>query len=102
MDQEEVVPQQQAEGMEARLKVQELALLEVLHVLSKSHGREIADGLRARLNEWALLAGPEFTPAADEAAAEQLTLLLEALDDRSTSVPVESFGSYQVRDMRLA
>ncbi|HEV7915095.1 MAG TPA: hypothetical protein VGP22_15120 [Albitalea sp.] len=68
----------------ARLRVQEFALLELLYALPRHNAITLANGLRARVNEWALDAGPRFTPAADESASEQLATFLGALDDAPT------------------
>jgi hypothetical protein len=65
----------------AKLKVLECALLEVLQGLGKDRAAAVAAGLRARVNEWSLHAGSDFTPLVDEMASEQLTSLLGALDE---------------------
>jgi hypothetical protein len=69
------------DSLTARVRVQELALLEVLHLLSPRHGDRLAGGLRARVNEWSLHAGPRFTPTVDESASEQLATLLIAMNE---------------------
>ena len=68
----------------AKLRVQEFALLELLQALPKPDASTLADGLRARVNEWALEAGPSFTARVDEMASEQLTSLLGALGEAPT------------------
>ena len=64
----------------AKLKGLECALLEILQGLGKEQAA-VAAGLRARVNEWSLRAGSDFTPLVDEMASEQLTSLLGALDE---------------------
>ena len=68
----------------AKVRVLEFGLLELLHALPKEDAAVLANGLRARVNEWALEAGPRFTARVDEMASEQLTSLLGALDDAPT------------------
>ena len=65
----------------ARLRVQEFALLELLHALPRHNAMLMANGLRARVNAWTLDAGPRFTPSVDETTSEQLATLLTALDE---------------------
>ena len=65
----------------------EFGLVELLHALPKEDATVLANGLRARVNEWALEAGPRFTARVDEMASEQLTSLLGALDDAPTMHP---------------
>jgi hypothetical protein len=72
----------------AKLKVLECALLEVLQGFDKDMASTIAAGLRARVNEWSLLAGSDFTPLVDEMASQQLATLLGALDDAPASPAV--------------
>lgn len=76
--------QQEIDAALARLRVQEFALLEVLQTLSSPHAAAVANGLRARVNAWALEAGHLLTPTVDETATEQLTSLLGALDEAPT------------------
>ena len=68
----------------AKLRVQEFALLELLRSVSSEQAARLANGLRARVNEWALDAGPQFTPRVDQMASEQLASLLGALDEPPT------------------
>ena len=68
----------------AKLRVQEFALLELLQALPKPDAAALADGLRARVNEWAREAGLSFTTRVDEVASEQLTSLLGALGEAPT------------------
>ncbi len=67
-----------------RRRVQEFALLELLNALRRRNGLAVANGLRARVNEWHLDSGPQFTQTVDEAASEQLGTFLGALDDVHT------------------
>lgn len=69
------------EAVQARLRVQEFALLELLLALPRHNAVALANGLRARVNEWSLGAGPQFTANVDESACEQLTTFLGALDE---------------------
>lgn len=73
--------QEAIEAVQARLRVQEFTLLELLHALPRRNAVTLANGLRARVNEWSLGAGPQFTPIVDESACEQLTTLLGALGE---------------------
>ena len=41
----------------------------------------LANGLRARVNEWSLGAGPQFTPIVDESACKQFTTFLGGLEE---------------------
>lgn len=82
-DREEEI-QEEIDAALARLRVQEFALLEVLQTLSSPHAAAVANGLRTRVNAWALEAGHRFTPTVDETASEQLTSLLGALDEAPT------------------
>lgn len=77
----EAALQAEIESLTARVRVQEFAMLEVLHLLSPKHGQLLAEGLRARVNEWALHAGPQFTPNVDESASAQLASLLVAMNE---------------------
>src|SRR5688572_10823711 len=69
------------EAVQARLRIQEFALLEILNALPRHNAVMLANGLRARVNEWSLGAGAQFTPIVDESACEQLTSFLGALDE---------------------
>jgi hypothetical protein len=71
----------------ARLRVQEFALLELLHALPRHNAMALANALRARVNEWALDAGARFTATADQNAAEQLAAFLDVLDDETPTQP---------------
>jgi hypothetical protein len=73
--------QEAIEAVQARLRVQEFALLELLHALPRHNAVTLANGLRARVNEWSLGAGAQFTANVDESACEQLTTFLGALDE---------------------
>ena len=68
----------------ARQRVLEFALIEMLHALPRSDATRLADGLRARVNAWALEAAPQFTQQVDEMAVEQLSSLLGALNQQPT------------------
>jgi hypothetical protein len=69
------------DAIQARQRVQEFAVLELLHALPKANALAVANGLRGRVNEWALGAGAEFTSTVDEAVSQQLVALLGAVDD---------------------
>ncbi|CAG0933622.1 hypothetical protein RHDC3_02633 [Rhodocyclaceae bacterium] len=73
--------QEAIEGVQAQLRVQAFALLELLHALPRHNAMTLANGLRARVNEWSLGAGAQFTPIVDESACEQLTTFLGALEE---------------------
>lgn len=74
------------DSLSTRVRVQEFALLEVLQLLSTQHGAMLADGLRARVNAWALQAGPQLTANVDESAAEQVATLLVAMAESTRPV----------------
>ena len=76
--------QEAIDAVLARLRVQEFALLELLHALPRHNAMALANGLRARVNEWALDAGSRFTPIVDENASEQLAAFLGVLDEAPT------------------
>ena len=61
-DSRELEIQEAIDGVLARLRVQEMALLELLVTLPRHNPIALANGLRARVNEWALSAGPPPHP----------------------------------------
>ena len=77
----EIELQEAIEAVQAQLRVQEFALLELLHALPRHNAVTLANGLRARVNEWSLGAGAQFTPIVDESACEQLATFLRALGE---------------------
>lgn len=76
--------QNEIDAVLARLRVQEFALVELLCALPRHNAIALANGLRARVNAWALEAGPHFTATVDETASEQLATFLGALDEGLT------------------
>lgn len=79
--------QEAIDAVLARLRVQEFALLELLHALPRHNAMALANGLRARVNEWARDAGARFTATVDENASEQLAAFLDVLDDETPTQP---------------
>jgi len=67
----------------AQLRVQQFALLELLQLVPRHDAMALANGLRARVNEWTLAAGHRFTPTVDETTSEHLATFLTALDSPS-------------------
>lgn len=68
------------EAVQARLRVQEFALLELLSALPRHNAVALANGLRARVNEWSLSAGHHFTPIVDESACHRITTFLDVVE----------------------
>jgi hypothetical protein len=53
-DDREVEIQSEIDALSARIRVQECALLEMLSALPRHNALSMANGLRARMNAWAL------------------------------------------------
>lgn len=85
--------QDEVQAVLAKLRVLEFALLEVLQGYDKDQAACVAAGLRARVNEWSLTAGPSLTTLVDEMASAQLSSLLSALDE-APSLPEHLVGDW--------
>jgi hypothetical protein len=81
MDDREKQIQDAIEAVRARQRMHELALIEVLQAMPRHSAIEVANGLRARVREWAMLSGAMSVPAVDEAVSEQLATFLGVLED---------------------
>lgn len=81
MDDREKQIQDAIESVRARQRMHELALIEVLQAMPRHSAIEVANGLRARVREWAMLSGAMSVPAVDEAVSEQLATFLGVLEE---------------------
>ena len=81
MDDREKQIQEAIDAMRACQQMHELALIEVLQAMPRHSAIEVANGLRARVRQWAMLSGAMAIPAVDEAVSEQLATFLGALED---------------------
>lgn len=70
----------------ARQQIHEIALIEVLQAMPRQSAIEVANGLRARVDEWARQSGAVMTLAVDEAVSAQLATFLGVLEDPQLSL----------------
>lgn len=85
-DDRETQIQNAIDSLLARQQMYEIALIEVLQALPRHRAIEVANGLRARVNEWARQSGAMLTPAVDEAVSAQLATFLGVLEDPQLSL----------------
>jgi hypothetical protein len=86
MDDREKQIQEAIDAVRARQLMHELALIEVLQAMPRHSAIEVANGLRARVKQWAMLSGAMAIPAVDEAVSEQLATFLGVLEDPQLSL----------------
>ena len=79
-DDRETQIQNAIDSLLARQQMYEIALIEVLQAMPRHRAIEVANGLRARVNEWARQSGVMLTPAVDEAVSAQLATFLDVLE----------------------